>query len=476
LRKTDFMLVLVAIVAFGLVAAAALSAPMLSDEVFSVETANLALPQMWVSLQYDVHPPLYYLLLHLWQSVWAGGEASLRAFSLFWLVWASLLLFLLLRREWGITFAWAGTAALLANPLLLLMGGYGRMYTLLEFFCVATMWFAAPVVREPFRWNRQAALAFCVACGALTHNWYLFFLCGIAAWAAVLWGRACWKLLPGLVAGAVLFSLVWWQGALSQLSASAGQLAWLKKPGWTNLFDTGLAHGVLFLYALPCLLIAAGILRKAKQAELPGSQLALASAAGLFVSVGLPFLISQWKPVFNPRFTVIAAPFLALLVAVPVSRLGRAGCAILLLAAALWAGREWKQVERCNSRSAAEGLRQLARPGDTVVFARLSRKPIEWYWHDDRVARHSFPAAIDSHPGYEGDWSTPEKQELLRQEARAIAAAGARVIVIADQSAEPSRILIETLRERMIEGTRLMSCPNAGKQYFNTLAVFTPRN
>jgi hypothetical protein len=144
--------------------------------------------------------------------------------------------------------------------------------------------------------------------------------------------------------------------------------------------------------------------------------------------------------------------------------------ALLLILGAGWGVWDATHPSPCNSRSAAALLSQQAHAGDTVVFTRLSRKPVEWYWRNAPARRFSFPAGIDTHPGYEGAPS----EASLRAEARQLAGKlSGRVFVLADPSRPPSRILLEELRAMWHEQSPpCLACEQPGKHYFSQLILF----
>ncbi len=58
------------------------SAPALSDEIFTLEAASKPWPQLWEALEADVHPPLHYILVKGWFALVGASVESLRTFSL----------------------------------------------------------------------------------------------------------------------------------------------------------------------------------------------------------------------------------------------------------------------------------------------------------------------------------------------------------------------------------------------------------
>nr|WP_228486609.1 glycosyltransferase family 39 protein [Paludibaculum fermentans] len=450
--------------------AASLGAPILSDEVFSLSTSVLRLPALLASLRLDVHPPLYYLLLHLWLTVAPANEASLRVFSALGLGLAAWFFWRFLAEADSPGVAWTGTALLLANPLVLLLAGYGRMYTLEAAVCAASLWCGWRVLSRPVA-SRGAELALLAstAAGLLTHNWFVFFLLGLGVTMLAQFGWRAFRLAVPVLGGGFLYLALWGDAALAQIGSTGEQLAWLKRPGWTAPLEVLAAHLWLVAAVAPVLLIAVAL----KGAKPRTSGAWWPPALGALVSILVPLVISQWKPLYNSRFTVVAAPFLAWALAGFLSRAGVLTVPVLTLAACLWTTLDARNVSPCNSRAAAEALARQVQAGDTVVFCRLSRQPVEWYWHGAAGRRTSFPASIDVHPGYEG---TPRGPELETEAARLLAQAPGRVVVVVDSTSPASRVLLTALQRdfRPVEPACL-ACESAGKHYFNRIQVFERR-
>jgi hypothetical protein len=444
-----------------------LFSPILSDEVFSLDLAATEWRPMLAQLRFDVHPPLYYWLLRVWFLVVPATEAGLRSFSGVCLITATILFWRFLRRATGLDTAYAALALWLANPLVILMAGYGRMYLLLAIWCVVALDAAWRVCAGSAGRLTRVGLAAATLAGLLTHNWFVFFLCGLSAMMLWQYGKAAFRLAAPLAAGGTLYALLWGGTALQQATGSHNQLAWLQPPDWQAPLDVAIAHLWLPLLAAPLILMLVAV-RKARIAASPLFESAALLGAG--VTIALPLAVSMWRPIFNPRFTIVAAPFLVFGLAGVVQRRGSAAAALLLVLGAGWGIWDANHPSACNSRSAAAVLSQQAGRGDAVIYGGLSRKPVEWYWRDGAARRFSFPAGIDAHPGYEG----AQSEASLRAEARQIAnESTGRVFVLADPTRPPSRILLEELRARWHEqAPPCLDCEQVGKHYFSELILF----
>lgn len=225
--------------------------PILSDEVFSLDLAGTNWTAMQAQLRSDVHPPLYYWLLRLWLEVIPATAAGLRSFSGLCLIVATAIFWRFLRHVAGLDLGYAALALWLANPLVILMAGYGRMYLLLAVWCMVAMDSAWRICGAHGGRAAQALLTLATVAGLLTHNWFVFFLCGLGAMMVTQFGRDARRLSVPLAAGTLLYVLLWGGTAWSQLSGSQQQLAWLQPPGWQAPFDAAIAHLWLPLLATP---------------------------------------------------------------------------------------------------------------------------------------------------------------------------------------------------------------------------------
>lgn len=163
----------------------------------------------------DIHPPLYFWLLHLWALVFGVGLWTGLSLNIVLATLTTLALFALARRLLGDPLRAAGVAGVWSlSPAAIRVFGEARQYELLALLAVLLLWqcvrFADPSTRAPRR--DAAGLAVLTAAGALAH--FLFALVAVAAaalLAARLWPRERRPLGPGLAsiaAGYAIFSLV----------------------------------------------------------------------------------------------------------------------------------------------------------------------------------------------------------------------------------------------------------------------------
>ena len=162
----------------------------------------------------DIHPPLYFWLLHVWALVFGVGLWTGLSLNVVLATLTGLAVFGLARRVLGDPLEAAGVAGVWSlSPAAIGVFGEARQYELLALLAVLLVWqslrFADPSTRTPRR--DAVGLAVLTAAGALTH--FLFSLVVVAAAALLavgLWRRERRRLAPGLAsiaAGYAIFSL-----------------------------------------------------------------------------------------------------------------------------------------------------------------------------------------------------------------------------------------------------------------------------
>ena len=167
--------------------------PAWGDEIFTLLTVAHPASEIPGIVERDIHPPLYYLLLHGWAQLrlpWTGLEA-LRAFSGLAALAATFLFDWLWARRWKTGRRWVALALFAFAPSLLLYGRMARSYALqtaLGLLAISLLW----------RWMLQPQWGrFVAALAALTALLYTHYLPGIAvligftllAWRRIGFGR-----------------------------------------------------------------------------------------------------------------------------------------------------------------------------------------------------------------------------------------------------------------------------------------------
>ncbi len=156
------------------------------DEALSVGISSHALTVIPGVLRHDGSPPLYYMLLHVWMSIFGSSEGSTHALSL---VFGTLCVPIgawVARSLFGLRAALIAAVLFAFNPFLTAYSQETRMYTLMALLgLLATAGFV-----HGFIYRRRRYLILFTICQALmlyTHAWGIFFGVGAAVALIPIW-------------------------------------------------------------------------------------------------------------------------------------------------------------------------------------------------------------------------------------------------------------------------------------------------
>ena len=382
----------------------ALHAPFWIDEGLSVGIASRGLLEIPGVLRLDGSPPLYYMLLNVWMSIFGDGQATTHVLSLGFALlavpvayWAAAGIF---GRRSGLF------AAVLAavSPFLTYYAQETRMYALVSLLALVV---AATLVRV-FVFRRRAALGvFSVALAALmyTHNWGLFLAVGtvvalIPAWRASPDRRGL--LRDGVIAyAAVAVLYAPWLPSLYFQAANTGA-PWSERPGVGDVF--GPISGILGGETVPLArLLAAGagwativtgqaahpVVGGAGPGAPAGADAVRRTAVWVLVVLPLAALVIAWtasqvSPAFTGRYFAIFVGPLLLLSGIGLAHAGRLGVITIAIICALWLDPRTTELEaKSNVRVVAAKIKADVYPGDLVVSVHPEQVPVLHYYLPD---------------------------------------------------------------------------------------------
>lgn len=363
------------------------------DEGWSVWVARQPLASILYQTGHDVHPPLYFWLLHLWRAASGDSEFGLRMLSAVFGTLTIAAIYLLGRAIGGRNVGLLAALFLALSRFHIVWSQEIRMYALAGLLAVLGAW-AARRVWERGQWRDYALYVGSMTAGLLTL--YLFFPIPLAANLAWLWQwrRAADRraLLNWAAAQIVILALVgaWLSYALRGFltTSSATPIAvWdFLQIYWTVLV-TGIPLDVAVYakWTLPVLAVfvtaVLTLLLAARQEWRVGRDLTLL-LAGLLIPIGVVIYVTipkagAYAPPFDPRYLVIFTGYYALLLAWGLARLGsgrRWPLALALsgvvLAVSLLGLRGYHagRILRDDYKALAHTLRAYAGPTDAVVL------------------------------------------------------------------------------------------------------------
>lgn len=291
------------------------------DEAYSLLLAERSLVDIWLTTARDVHPPLYYVLLHYWMSVFGHGVLSARSLSALADVGTLLLSIKLMSLVATRRATWIAALLLALLPISVRYSQEIRMYTLLGFWLMAATVALVCWVNGPQR--KRFAILYVLLMTAAFYTHYFAALCVLVHW--LFWWRArgvsvrAWVLANSWI---VLLYLPWVPHFLEHLLRRSG-FEWIPPLTWhtvltviwpfTVMSDLVAAEsGWRVLPTLLILVCAASVLLN-DQSERRYRGLLVGY---FFVPAITLFLIALLTPAFSPKYLLFAAIGLPLVVAV----------------------------------------------------------------------------------------------------------------------------------------------------------------
>ena len=308
------------------------------DEGFSVMLALRTPAEVWIGSARDVHPPLYYELLHYWMVLFGNSVHAVRSLSLLAGVLVIPLCFFIAKKMFG---ARAGviTAFFVAlSPFLIRYSVEARMYGVLGIFTLLALYAVVLIAHNPKNNWSYLLYAIAIAAGLYTH--YFAALAVIAFWLYLItlqkphnWRfnktiflSARWWLAN--IFALILF-LPWVPNMLAQFKRAQG-LGWLPKTSiWTfhdtiwQFFTFTDAHKLSSaLYIIfPILIIIASIIVIYNDKTKPRYSRLIVFYS--FVPIITALLVSSFKPIYHERYFAFTLAGICMVLAIAIVDIGR---------------------------------------------------------------------------------------------------------------------------------------------------------
>jgi mannosyltransferase len=335
------------------------------DEGLTVGLAGHPASEIPGLLRQDGSPPLYYLLLSGWMSLFGSAEAATRALSLLAALAAVPAALWAGRELFGSRAGWAAAAIAATAPPLALFAQETRMYALLALLSLLV---TATFVLAFVHGRRRALLAFVALAAVLvyTHNWGLYLVAGLACSLPVAAGARGARAVgrdAALAAAAVAAAYAPWVPTLLEQAERTGA-PWSTTPDLGDLLKpAAVPLGEGLVAALVLAVAAIGVLRRARADE-AARRAAAAIAIALAAAGTGAWIVAQLEPGWADRYMTAFAGPVILLAGAGLAAAGRAGAALLAAAAIAWA-LQAPSGEKSNVRDVARAL--PVRAGDLVV-------------------------------------------------------------------------------------------------------------
>jgi mannosyltransferase len=384
------------------------------DEGLTIALAIQPLDAIARAAAADVHPPLYYWLLHGWVLLMGTGEAAARAFSAVCGAAAAVLTTILGRRWFGESAGWLAGIAATVSPFAIHYSQETRMYALAMLLAIC-LWLAFDaVIREQemtgtprtlrqSRWMWWTLYSLTALAALATHYFMVAFVAATALAGALVLRRNAlllWIALHLTLAGFFLW-LVW---------ESRERLAvwtFAKQPtdplfilsDALRVFSLGPAAPPVFWFWLIGFVALLALALTTWRTSPRATGMAL---AWLVVPLAAIIILSLNQPYYKARFLLPALPAFHLLLGAGGSTLARRAparsgaplTAIWLIAAAVTPlHNEWfnPAFQRDDYRSLTQAIAATARPDDAILLIGPGQIDVFDYYFQGSQTRYLLP-------------------------------------------------------------------------------------
>lgn len=291
--------------------------------------------EIWTGSARDVHPPLYYELLHFWSELFGNSVFALRSLSVVAGLGVVALGMIITKKIAGKNTALLAGILLALSPFLVRYSQEARMYGVLGVFLLLAILGVIYIVENPNRWLGYVLYALAVTAGLYTH--YFTALAVLAIWLYVL-GLVRLKSKSKLILDyrwwlanvvSVLLFLPWIPNMVAQLTRGQG-LGWLPKASPQTFHDSvwqfftftdgRLLTPVIYWFIPLLIIIAAVYVWLGDKSKYKFARLIILYS---FVPIITAIVVSFFRPVFHERYFAFAVPGLLMITAIAIFQLGK---------------------------------------------------------------------------------------------------------------------------------------------------------
>ena len=309
------------------------------DEGFTMMVSSRSPLAIWIGSGRDVHPPLYYELLHFWMGLFGRSELAARSMSAMAGLGTILIGYFLVKRYFGRGASTISLTILAIAPFLVRYSQEARMYGVLGLFLIAgTYALLRATEHQKTDWKWWGIYSLCMGAGLYTH--YFTVLAMAAHWLYLMtlesplhWkvGHSRWLKLDWWITNAVIVGLwlPWLPSFIGQFTRGQG-IGWIPKSDyltlpkslWVNLtYTDALKLPEAVFWGVPILILGLILwVTWTYRKDHP-------QVKSIFWYTAFPIaatiLISIIKPIYQDRYLVFAANGFYILLGLGITKLIR---------------------------------------------------------------------------------------------------------------------------------------------------------
>ncbi len=380
------------------------------DEAISWSFAKQSLGQMLKATAADNHPPLYYLLLHLWQKL-GQTELFLRLPSIIFGVISIFLVYQIARKLFNQKVALTASFIFALSPPHVSFSADTRMYSLFTLLTLTGFYFFIKILKKPTK-NDYTLFAICYLLSLYTHYFTIFFILALDLFLIFKMAKYKKQLINLLLSqiGAGLLFLPWlvfiftnphpkpW--AISPLIGIPATLMSFVLGGvgpatLKTFFTATVPFFIKTVFVLTPLFFTYFFFLSLIGKEKRGEKSLL--TAVIFIPVLVVTLISLFYPIYSPRPFLISAPYFYILASWGMEKWGRKWTktiAIIFLVFILLAQNFYPPFKPQTLKQAVDFIKTRS-PTPLIVHTDiLTFYPFSYYFGEKAVQFHVFPSEL----------------------------------------------------------------------------------
>jgi hypothetical protein len=408
------------------------------DETHSIFIAGDSPTEMVEKLKDDGHPPLYFILMFMWKSLFGESELSVRLLSVLFGMASLAVVYWLGKNVINERVGLVGMFIAAIAPIHVYYSQEARMYIMLAFLSALSsgfLWLAIKHEKKRYWW----AYVLSATCLVYTHifGWFalpagniflllkkerrrLFFKLAAHQAVIVLLFLPWAPIVPKQAGQAGLWMNEYWQAtppALAILKTLECFGAGANYPPYLRFFHVSPLRFVSYMVFALLGAIAVSRYRDRSLTSAPSEMRSpkLYLLLNLFIPLALPYGFSFVKPIYLVgRNDLMAYPFFALLIGLGLMKLARLAWIGLPAISLLATYSLYKYYSIPTPAFDREAIRYIAESGsedDLVVVTGLRLCPVEYYMRREnaRFRVMPYPGSMRSHPGWVDYRLTPRE-------------------------------------------------------------------
>ncbi|WP_313058366.1 glycosyltransferase family 39 protein [Pseudomonas rhodesiae] len=304
-----------------------------TDEAFSLILSAKSLPDILYHTARDVHPPLFYLILHGWMLLFGDGVHTARLLSVIFGIVNVVLAMWLMRLLAGWRAMMLGGLLVALLPMAVRYSQEVRMYVLYATFMLGAMIALVMWLEQPHR--RRWLIAYCLLMVAGLYTHYFTVTCAFAHWLYLAFltstqpkGERCLMRPSWWVANAAiaLIFIPWLPSLIQQMKYSG--FDWIPASEIKTIFgvfwqflnaNEGTGYAPVTFYSLAVLLMLMSVFIVIEGNRLGKKYALLVTMA--WGPIGLIIVVSIFKPLFVYRYFQMCAFAYSMIAAAVLDRL-----------------------------------------------------------------------------------------------------------------------------------------------------------